>query len=121
MPSTRAGVDSRDPAHDVRLFSAGLAAAVSCGDPPQIFDMTLAPAQRAAERDRLIARRKAEWPDTYAPFTIDEYRQLPLDYAFIDECVQWPARSPSWAANTWYLTLPIRRCRCWWCPAISTT
>jgi pimeloyl-ACP methyl ester carboxylesterase len=100
MAETRAGVDSRDPTHDVRLFSAGLAAAVSCGDPPQIFDMTLPPAQRVVERDRLIARRKAELPDTYAPFTIDEYRQLPLDYAFIDECVQWPARSPNWASNT---------------------
>jgi pimeloyl-ACP methyl ester carboxylesterase len=100
MAETVAGVDSRDPTHDTRLFSSGLAAAVSCGDPPQIFDMTLPPAQRVAERDRLIARRKAEAPDTYAPFTIDEYRRLPLDYAFIDECVQWPARTPNWPSST---------------------
>ena len=21
---------------------------------------------------------------------------MPLDYAFLDECVQWPARTPAW-------------------------
>ena len=39
----------------------------------------------------------AEAPDTYAPFTIDEYRRMPLDYAFIDECVQWPAAAAALA------------------------
>jgi hypothetical protein len=29
-------------------------------------------------------------PDTYAPFTLDEYRGMPLDYSFIDQCVEWP-------------------------------
>jgi pimeloyl-ACP methyl ester carboxylesterase len=96
MAETLAGVDSRDPTHSARLFSAGLAAAVSCGDPPQIFDMSLPPAQRARARDLSIAKRQADAPDTYAPFTIDEYRRMPLDYAFIDECVQWSARSPAW-------------------------
>jgi pimeloyl-ACP methyl ester carboxylesterase len=100
MAETVGGVDSRDPTHDVRLFSSGLAAAVSCGDPPQIFDMTLPPAQRVAERDRLIARRRVEAPGSYAPFTIDEYRHMPLDYAFIDECVEWPARTAGWPSNT---------------------
>jgi hypothetical protein len=53
--------------------------------------MHLPPAQRVAERDRLMAAREASAPDTYAPFTIGEYRRMPLDYAFIDECVRWPA------------------------------
>ncbi len=96
MAETRAGVDSRDATHSVRAFSAALAAAVSCGDPPQIFDMTLPPVARAAARDAALARRRSEAPDTYAPFTIDEYRRMPLDYAFLDECVQWPARTPAW-------------------------
>jgi len=100
MAETRAGVDSRDATHSVRAFSAGLAAAVSCGDPPQIFDMTLPPAERLAARDAAIARRRSEAPDTYAPFTIDEYRRMPLDYAFIDQCVQWPARTPAWPSAT---------------------
>ncbi len=96
MAETRSGVDSRDATHSARAFSAGLAAAVSCGDPPQIFDVTLPPAERVAARDAAIARRRSEAPDTYAPFTIDEYRRMPLDYAFIDQCVQWPARTPAW-------------------------
>jgi len=96
MAETRAGVDSRDPSHDPRQFSAGLAAAVSCGDPPQVFDMTLPPPQRLQARDRVMSRRRAEAPDSYAPFTLDEYRRMPLDYAFIDQCVLWPARSASW-------------------------
>jgi len=91
MAETLASVDSRDSTRSPRRFSAGLAAAVFCQDPPQIFDMSLAPAERLIARDVQISKRKAEAPDTYAPFTIDEYRSMPLDYAFIDECVQWPA------------------------------
>jgi pimeloyl-ACP methyl ester carboxylesterase len=99
MAETLASVDSRDATRNPRLFSEGLAAAVSCGDPPQIFDMTLPPPQRARARDLIIANRKAEAPDTYAPFTLDEYRGMPLDYEFIDQCVQWPARTPAWPSS----------------------
>jgi len=95
MAETLDSVDSRDPTGSALEFSAGLAAAVFCHDPPQIFDMHLPPAQRLLERDRLIAERKRSAPDTYAPFTIDEYRGMPLDYAFIDECVRWPAVPPA--------------------------
>ena len=95
MAETLGSVDSRDPTDSVREYSAGLAAAEFCHDSPQIFDMHLAPAQRVLERDRLIAERKGSVPDTYAPFTIDEYRGMPLDYAFIDECVRWPAVPPA--------------------------
>jgi len=91
MAETTAGVDSRDPTDDPRKWSAGLAAAVMCQDPPQIFDMHLAPALRLRDRDRAIARRKRELPDTYAPFSIDEYRGMPLDYNYLDQCVGWPA------------------------------
>ncbi len=91
MAETATGVDSRDPSADPAKWSAGLAAAVMCQDPPQIFEMQLAPEQRAAERDRLIAAREQSAPDTYAPFTIDEYRAMPLDYSFLDQCVAWPA------------------------------
>jgi hypothetical protein len=52
--------------------------------------MRLEPKARVADRDRAIAHRKAVAAGTYAPFTIDEYRGMPLDYAFIDECVSWP-------------------------------
>jgi hypothetical protein len=52
--------------------------------------MRLPPAPRAADRDRALAERRRSHPDTYAPFTIDEYRGMPLDYSFIDQCVAWP-------------------------------
>lgn len=90
MAETSASVDSRDPTRAPARFSAGLAVAVFCHDAPQIFDMHLPVAERLGARDRAIAQRKARVPSTYAPFTIDEYRRMPLDYAFIDECVEWP-------------------------------
>ena len=112
MAETLGSVDSRDPSRNPRLFSAGLAAAVSCLDPPQIFDMHLPPAQRLGARDRLIAQREAQAPATYAPFTIEEYRGMPLDYAFIDQCVEWPAPpafppSPLVFAASSYPDIPV--------------
>jgi pimeloyl-ACP methyl ester carboxylesterase len=82
--------DARNSAADITQWSAGLEVAVMCHDPPQIFDMRLAPAERTADRDRVLAERRRSHPDTYAPFTIDEYRGMPLDYSFIDQCVAWP-------------------------------
>jgi pimeloyl-ACP methyl ester carboxylesterase len=90
MAETIAAVDSRDPTANTMKWSAGLAAAVLCHDPPQIFDMRLAPALRLRDRDRALAARRQSAPDTYAPFTIDEFRAMPLDYSFLDECVGWP-------------------------------
>ncbi|HYM29392.1 MAG TPA: alpha/beta fold hydrolase, partial [Steroidobacteraceae bacterium] len=91
MAEALSATDSRDPTHAAAAFSAGLAAAVFCQDAPQIFDMALDPIRRAPQRDAVIAQRRLRAPDTYAPFTIDEYRRMPIDYAFIDECVAWPA------------------------------
>ncbi len=91
MAETAAAVDSRDPDADPTKWSAALAAAVMCHDPPQIFDMRLPPAGRALELTRVLAERRRSSPGTYAPFTIDEYRGMPLDYSFLDECVGWPA------------------------------
>jgi pimeloyl-ACP methyl ester carboxylesterase len=90
MAETLSSVDSRDASQSPSNFSEGLAAAIMCQDAPQIFDMRLTPSARVADRDRALAHRKAVAAGTYAPFTIDEYRGMPLDYAFIDECVSWP-------------------------------
>jgi pimeloyl-ACP methyl ester carboxylesterase len=90
MAETIAAVDSRDPGANQMQWSAGLAAAVLCQDPPQIFDMRLPPALRLQDRDAALALRRQSAPDTYAPFTIDEFRAMPLDYSFLDECVGWP-------------------------------
>jgi len=99
MAETISGVDSRDPTADPKKWSAGLAAAVMCQDPPQIFDMRLSVALRAADRDRAVAQRQANSPDTYAPFSIDEFRGMPLDYSFLDQCAAWPVSPPSHPAS----------------------
>jgi pimeloyl-ACP methyl ester carboxylesterase len=99
MAETLSGVDSRDPSADVTKWSAALSAAVMCEDPPQIFDMRLAPAQRALDRDRAVAERRRAFPDAYAPFTLDEYRGMPLDYSFLDQCVGWPVAPPAHPAG----------------------
>jgi pimeloyl-ACP methyl ester carboxylesterase len=91
MAENQSTVDSRDPTRTPTKFSAGLAVAVMCQDAPQIFDMSLPPIERVAQRDRLVAERAHSQPDAYAPFTFQEYRSLPIDYGFIDECVSWPA------------------------------
>jgi pimeloyl-ACP methyl ester carboxylesterase len=96
MAETQGGVDSRDATQAPQAFSAGLATAITCQDAPQIFDMKLALPERAAARERALAQRRREAPDSYAPFTIDEYRRMPLDYSFIDECVQWPVAPEAW-------------------------
>jgi pimeloyl-ACP methyl ester carboxylesterase len=99
MAETLSAVDSRDPTADAAKWSAGLSAAAMCDDPPQIFDMRLPPVLRTADRDRAVAERKVRAPDTYAPFTIDEYRGMPLDYSFIDQCVEWPVAPSSHPAS----------------------
>ncbi len=90
MAETTSAVDSRDPEHAPAKWSAGLAAAVTCQDLLQVFDMSLPPPARKAARDQAVAERQRHFPDTYAPFTIDEFRGMPLDYSFIDQCVTWP-------------------------------
>jgi pimeloyl-ACP methyl ester carboxylesterase len=99
MAETIRGVDSRDPTANAAKWSAGLAAAVMCQDPPQIFDMRLPPALRAADRDRALEERRRSLAGTYAPFSIDEYRAMPLDYSFLDQCVGWPVSPPGHPAS----------------------
>lgn len=105
MAEARATVDSRDPAKNPALFSEGQAAAVSCFDSEQIYDMRLPPKARAVQRDRLMVQKEAAQPDLYAPFTFAEYRGLPLDYEYLDGCVSWPVPPPGFEPHD---TLPER-------------
>ncbi len=106
LAETAAAVDSRDPTANPTRWSAGLAAAVMCEDPPQIVDMRLPPAARAVDLERVLAARRRDFPDTYAPFTLDEYRGMPLDYSFLDLCLNWPARAPGPGARPAESALP---------------
>jgi pimeloyl-ACP methyl ester carboxylesterase len=90
LASTDSRSEDRDPVH----FSAGFAAAAFCQDGRQPFDMNLTVEARHLQWDRELTRRAATNPSLYAPFTLDEYRSMPLDYAFIDECIDWPAPGP---------------------------
>jgi pimeloyl-ACP methyl ester carboxylesterase len=90
MTESKMGVDSRDADRSPATYSAGLAAAVFCQDPPQVFDLAIDPAQRPAALAREFARLQQSVPELYAPFTFDEYRGMPPDYVFIDECLDWP-------------------------------
>ncbi|MFO1468470.1 MAG: alpha/beta hydrolase [Steroidobacteraceae bacterium] len=90
MAETTAGVDSRDPSNDPRAWSAGLAAAVMCQDPPQLFDLAVPRAERVEQLSHAIESFLGAHPDHFAPFRLDEYRGLPPDYAFIDQCLEWP-------------------------------
>jgi pimeloyl-ACP methyl ester carboxylesterase len=99
MAESQTGIDSRDEQQTPAAYSSGLAAAVMCQDAPQIYDMSLEVEARLADRARAVTRREAEAPGTYAPFSIAEYRGMPLDYAFVDECVQWPAPPAAYPAG----------------------
>jgi pimeloyl-ACP methyl ester carboxylesterase len=75
---------------DAREQSNGLFVAASCADNPQAYDMHLAPALRQAQW-RSIERRTAESnAQLYAPFTVREFLSIPLDYAYVPLCQNWP-------------------------------
>lgn len=99
MAEATAAVDSRDASRDPAKFSEGLAAAINCQDAPQVFDMRLQPEARRAARDRAFAARRRSVPDGEAPFTLDEYRAMPVDYAFLEQCVAWPVADGSHPAS----------------------
>ena len=88
-----AGFDQ--PGGPASAYSRGLFAAVSCGDYPQIYDMTVAPTIRRMQDEAAIARKQAAEPDIYAPFTIDEFRRMSLDVSVLDLCANWPVPSPA--------------------------
>jgi len=90
MVETLGSIDSRDASQSPEKFSAGMAVAVFCQDPPQAFDMALEPAQRLAALERAYEQVRLETPNRYAPFTLDEYLGMPLDYVYVNECVEWP-------------------------------
>lgn len=79
-----------------RRFSAGLFAAVSCADYPQVYAMTEPPARRAVQAARSVAEKRRTDPAVYAPFTIDEFLSLPQDYSVLGLCIPWPVPSPAW-------------------------
>lgn len=90
MAESIPAVDSRDASNTPDRWSAGLAAAVMCLDPPQVFDLNLALLPRQEQFRKALAERARTLPLAYEPFTLNEFLGLPLDYSFIEQCIQWP-------------------------------
>ncbi len=83
------------PPFDPIAYSAGLFVAVSCSDYPQIYDMKAPPWIRVLQRDVAFAAEQERHPEVYAPFTINEFNSIPLDFSVLDTCIPWPIPSPA--------------------------
>lgn len=114
--ASRAYVDARDTAPLARLveeaydeeegagghargYSQGLFVAASCSDNPQAYDMRLQPPERVRAWRRSLARKRNDDPTLYAPFTLDEFLGMPIDYAYVPLCTTWPVASPQHLAG----------------------
>lgn len=75
-------------------YSAGLFVAVSCTDYAQIYDLTSSPARRRAEELASLLAEERDDPGVYAPFSIRNYRSMPLPTSVLDLCLDWPVPSP---------------------------
>lgn len=76
-----------------RGYSQGLFVAASCADNPQAYDMRLQPPERSADWQRALERKRENDPGLYAPFSVDEYLGIPIDYAYLQICTTWPVAS----------------------------
>jgi pimeloyl-ACP methyl ester carboxylesterase len=76
-------------------YSAGLFVAVSCTDYPQTYSMTSPPGLRPSQNLASIVEEQAADSGVYAPFTIGEYRFMPLPSSVLDMCLPWPVPSPA--------------------------
>lgn len=76
-----------------RAYSQGLFVAASCSDNPQAYDMRLQPPARVSEWHGVLERKRRDDPALYAPFTLDEFLRIPIDYAYVPLCTTWPVAS----------------------------
>jgi pimeloyl-ACP methyl ester carboxylesterase len=75
-------------------YSQGLFVAASCADNPQVYDMRLSRHARVLAWQEALERKRERDPLLYAPFTIDEFLGIPIDYAYVPLCSTWPVASP---------------------------
>lgn len=87
----REAADNEETApEDPHQTSNGLFVAASCTDNPQVYDMRLPPDRRQLQWQTVEAAKIVSNPNLYAPFTIREFLQIPLDYAYVPLCQNWP-------------------------------
>jgi pimeloyl-ACP methyl ester carboxylesterase len=87
------------PAGTATDMSQGLFVANSCSDNPQAYDMRLPPAARQTAWQTALADKRRAQPDLYAPFTLDEFLGIPLDFSYVPLCQTWPAASAAHPAG----------------------
>lgn len=82
-----------------RSYSQGLFVAASCSDNPQAYNMRLQPPERVRDWHQALERKRKNDPALYAPFTLDEFLGIPMDYAYLPLCTTWPVASPQHPAG----------------------
>ena len=98
----RLAVDEEYSGIPVSWYSGGLYLAVSCLDYPQLFPMTASPAARSAD---LAAAEAGLDPQTFAPFTVDEWLAQNQNTEAYTACTGWP--TPTAAVPPTNGTLPL--------------
>ncbi|MGB8907394.1 MAG: alpha/beta fold hydrolase [Candidatus Cybelea sp.] len=82
-----------------RSYSQGLFVAASCSDNPQAYDMRLQPPERIADWRHELDLKRENDPTLYAPFSLEEFLHMPIDYAYVPLCTTWPVASPKHPAG----------------------
>jgi pimeloyl-ACP methyl ester carboxylesterase len=76
------------------VYSRGLFTAVSCADYQQAYDLREEGPARLKQWHEALDDRRAHAPATYAPFSIDEWLDMPADYSVLTLCLNWPVPLP---------------------------
>ena len=71
------------------VYSAAVALSATCSDYPTVFDSSAGQEARRAEIDSAIAKQAADHPETFAPWTPNEWRASSADE--LEQCATWPA------------------------------
>ncbi len=70
------------------VYSAGVALSATCSDYPTVFEQRDATEERLSQIDRAVAAQASEHPETFAPWTEDEWRASTANE--LDQCATWP-------------------------------
>ena len=79
------GFDSND---SLDVYSAAVALSATCSDYPTVFDQAAGQEARRAEVDAAIDKQATDHPETFAPWTPNEWRASSADE--LEQCATWP-------------------------------
>ncbi len=71
------------------VYSAGVALSATCSDYPTVFDPTSSNTDRLTQIDRAVGTQAAAHPETFEPWTENEWHASTADE--LDQCATWPA------------------------------